>query len=138
MLYQYKYLMKFMSKTYCLRTLFLPLKRRRREAALASAGFCSDISTDDEGYFDALVRMFEQTLKFADALSVDRGRELLIRLDRVRTISHQPGYGVGDDMDFLLSKYTRGIATHDPCELLVNSYPGFANWPKTHELPTGS
>jgi len=25
----------------------------------------------------------------------------------VRTISHDFGYGVGDDMDFLLSKYTR-------------------------------
>jgi hypothetical protein len=25
----------------------------------------------------------------------------------VRTISHDFGYGVGDDMDFLFSKYTR-------------------------------
>jgi hypothetical protein len=24
-----------------------------------AAGFCSDIGNDDEGYFDALVRMFE-------------------------------------------------------------------------------
>jgi hypothetical protein len=33
--------------------------------------------------------------------------DLVSRLDRVRTISHDFGYGVGDDMDFLLSKYTR-------------------------------
>jgi hypothetical protein len=75
-----------------------------------AAGFCSDICTDDEGYFDALVRMFEQTLKFANALSVDRRDDLVSRLDRVRTISHKFGYGVGDEMDFLLSKYTRGVA----------------------------
>jgi len=68
-------------------------------------GFCSDI-TRDEGYFDALVRMFEQALKFANALSTTAGT-LVSRLDRVRTISHDFGYGVGDNMDFLLSKYTR-------------------------------
>ena len=79
-----------------------------------AAGFCSDICTDDEGYFDALLRMFEQTLKLADVLSVDRRRDLVSRLDRVRTISHKFGYGVGDDMDFLLSKYTRGVAADGP------------------------
>jgi hypothetical protein len=72
-----------------------------------AAGFCSDIYTDDEGYFDALVRMFEQALKFANALSTDRRDDLVSRLDRVRTISHDFGYRVGDNMDFLLSKYTR-------------------------------
>jgi hypothetical protein len=72
-----------------------------------AAGFCGDIGNDDEGYFNALVRMFEQTLKFANALSVDRREDLVARLDRVRGISHEFGYGVGDEMDFLLSKYTR-------------------------------
>jgi len=45
-------------------------------------------------FFDALVRMFEQTLKFANALSIDRRDDLVSRLDRVRTISHKFGYGV--------------------------------------------
>jgi hypothetical protein len=72
-----------------------------------AAGFCSDICSDDEGYFDALVRMFEQALKFAIALSPDLRNDLVSRLDRVRTISHDFGYGAGDDMDFLFSKYTR-------------------------------
>ena len=72
-----------------------------------AAGFCDDICSDDEGYFDALVRMFEQALKFANALSVDRREDLVARLDRVRATSHEFGYGVGDDMDFLLSKFTR-------------------------------
>jgi hypothetical protein len=75
-----------------------------------AAGFCSDICTDDEGYFDALVRMFEQALKFANALSADRRSDLVSRLDHVRTISHKIGYGVGHDLDFLLSKYTRHAA----------------------------
>jgi hypothetical protein len=70
-----------------------------------AAGFCSSIYTEDEGYFDALVRMFEQTLKVASVLSVDRREDLFSRLDRVRTIGHKLGYGVGDDMDFLFSKF---------------------------------
>jgi hypothetical protein len=32
---------------------------------------------------------------------------LIARLDRVRTISHNFGYGVGDDVDDLLAKYVR-------------------------------
>ena len=40
-----------------------------------------------EGFFDALVRMFEQALKLASALSVDRRDDLVARLDRVRAIS---------------------------------------------------
>ena len=70
-----------------------------------AAGFASDIASDDEAYFNALVRMFEQALKIANALSVERGDNLLTRLDRVRVISHKIGYGVGDDMDFLMSKF---------------------------------
>jgi hypothetical protein len=69
-----------------------------------AAGFSSDIYSDDEGYFNALVRMFEQALKFANALSPDRRDDLVSRLVRVRTISQDFGHGVGDDMDFLLSK----------------------------------
>ena len=71
-----------------------------------ASGFCSDIANDDEVYFNALVRMFEQALKLANALSVERRHHLVARLDRVRAISHEFGYGVGDDMDFLLSKFT--------------------------------
>jgi len=71
-----------------------------------SAGFSSDIASDDEGYFNAMVRMFEQALKMVNALSVERRDDLLTRLDDVRVTSHKIGYGVGDDMDFLMSKFT--------------------------------
>ena len=70
-----------------------------------AAGFCSDVGNQDEGYFDALVRMFEQAAKLAATLP--KTDSLFARLDRVRRISHQFGYGVGDDMDFLLSRYVR-------------------------------
>jgi hypothetical protein len=70
-----------------------------------AAGFSADIFHDDEGYFDALVRMFEQALKVANALSAERRDGLVTRLERVRDISHKFGYGVGDDMDFLLSNF---------------------------------
>jgi hypothetical protein len=45
----------------------------------------------------------EQALKACDALPQDRGQELLVRLDSVRRLSHNFGYGVGDEMDDLLA-----------------------------------
>ena len=72
-----------------------------------AAGFCSDIGYQDDGYFDALVRMFEQTLKAIAQLSASDRRALIARLDKVRAVSHNFGYGVGDDMDSLLAKYVR-------------------------------
>ena len=72
-----------------------------------AAGFCSDLGNEDEDYFDALVRMFEQALTVANELPADSRDALVARLDRVREVSHQFGYGVGDDMDFLLAKYAK-------------------------------
>jgi hypothetical protein len=72
-----------------------------------AAGFCDDVGNQDEGYFDALVRMFEQAVKLAATLPTNGRDSLLARLDGVRRISHQFGYGVGDDMDFVLSRYVR-------------------------------
>lgn len=70
-----------------------------------AAGFSGDIGLQDEGFFDALVRMFEQALRTIRALPEDRQAPWLERLDGVRQISHNFGYGVGDDMDDLLAKY---------------------------------
>jgi hypothetical protein len=71
------------------------------------AGFCRDVGNEDEGYFDALVRMFEQALKLTSALPVNCRAGVFSRLKRVRDISHTFGYGVGDDMDSLLAEYIR-------------------------------
>ncbi|AOU98664.1 hypothetical protein BI364_12460 [Acidihalobacter yilgarnensis] len=70
-----------------------------------AAGFSNDIGLQDEGYFDALVRMFEQALKTIAALPNTTRPALLERLDDVRRISHNFGYGVGDDMDELLAEH---------------------------------
>ena len=72
-----------------------------------AAGFCSDIGYQDEGYLDALVRMFEQSLKVSVQLSASDCNALIARLNRVRVISHNFGYGVGDDMDSLLARHLR-------------------------------
>jgi hypothetical protein len=72
-----------------------------------AAGFCDDIGNEDESYFAALVRMFEQALTVANTLPTSSRVALIARLDRVRSISQKFGYGVGDDMDFLFAKYTK-------------------------------
>jgi hypothetical protein len=69
-----------------------------------AAGFSKGVSHDDAGYFDALVRMFEQSLKITNTLAGNARRGLLTRLDRVRDSSHEFGCGVGDEMDVLLSE----------------------------------
>lgn len=70
-----------------------------------AAGFCNDVGYQDDGYFDALVGMFEQALKAIARLPTSDRNALMSRLDRVRVISHNFGYGVGDDMDSLLGEY---------------------------------
>jgi hypothetical protein len=72
-----------------------------------AAGFCNDIANQDEGYFDALVRLFEDALKVIAQLPAPDRKALIARLDRVRVISHNFGYGVGDDMESLLATHSR-------------------------------
>ena len=72
-----------------------------------AAGYCQDIGYQEEEFFDALVRMFEQALQSAKALPADGRDSLIVRLNRVREISHAFGYGVGDDMDYLWTKYAK-------------------------------
>jgi hypothetical protein len=72
-----------------------------------AAGFCNDLGNQDEAFFDALVRMFEQALKTIGQLPAPDRDVLIARLDRVRLISHNFGYGVGDDMDSLLARHSR-------------------------------
>jgi hypothetical protein len=69
------------------------------------AGFGNDIGLQDEGYFDALVWMFGQALKTIVALPDAVQLSFLERLTEVRRISHNFGYGVGYEMDELLSEH---------------------------------
>jgi hypothetical protein len=51
--------------------------------------------------------LFDQVLKVCAQLPASDRTALITRLDRVRAISHNAGYGVGDDMDSMLAKYLR-------------------------------
>lgn len=73
-----------------------------------AAGFSAEYGMDDEGYYDALLRMFENALKVIATLPEPTCGEFLDRLDRVRRTCRDFGYGVYDDMTYLLGKY--GIA----------------------------
>ena len=72
-----------------------------------ASGFASDLGYQHESSFNALVRMFEQALATANSLPTDTRDALIARLDRIRSISHKCGYGVGDDMDSILTKYAK-------------------------------
>jgi hypothetical protein len=70
-----------------------------------AAGFCSAYGNDDDGYYNALVRMFEQALTVASKLPDSTQAGFIDRLDRVRTTCDDFGYGVGEDMDLIFAKY---------------------------------
>lgn len=70
-----------------------------------AARFSDEFGLQDEGYFDALVRMFEQALKTIASLIDPQRPALWQRLDEVRTVCRNFGYSVSDDMNDLLHKY---------------------------------
>ncbi|HEV3037021.1 MAG TPA: hypothetical protein VHA33_04460 [Candidatus Angelobacter sp.] len=70
-----------------------------------AAAFSAAYGCDDEAYFNALLRTFDQALGVAQSLPEDQWNALLERLGRVRTVSHKLGYGVGDAMDDILGQY---------------------------------
>ncbi len=72
-----------------------------------AAGFSSDVVYQDESYFNALVQTFDQAVATVNRLPLVNRDALIVRLDRVRIIGHELGYGVGDDMDFIFAKYTK-------------------------------
>lgn len=74
-----------------------------------ASGFSNDIGLQDEDYFDALVRMFEQALKAIADLPDSQRPALWSRLDAVRRISQSVGFGVGEDMDRLLAECARDV-----------------------------
>ena len=73
-----------------------------------AAGFCRDVDHQDAAYCDALVRMFEQALRTTTDLAANSGtvrNRLLGTLDQVRSIGHELGDGIGDDMDVLFAEF---------------------------------
>jgi hypothetical protein len=70
-----------------------------------AVGFIHDVGLDNEGYYDALINMFEQTLKLLSNFSEPQRAPYLSRLNALRSISHDFGYGVGDNLDDLMLSY---------------------------------
>jgi hypothetical protein len=70
-----------------------------------ASGFCNEFGMEDEGYFDALVGMFEQALKTSSSLPEIERQALWERLAAVGHTCHNFGYGVGDEVDDLQEKY---------------------------------
>jgi len=70
-----------------------------------AAGFCEEYGNDDVGYYNALLNMFGQALALADTLPAPDRNSLIARLDRVSDISQAFGYGVADEMGFLLAQF---------------------------------
>ncbi|MFN7711964.1 MAG: hypothetical protein ACK5OI_06150 [Curvibacter sp.] len=66
--------------------------------------FLAGCGMDDEGFYDALVLMFEQALKYVLALPKAQRAAFLTRLDRVRQLGQDVGWGVGDDFDHFWSE----------------------------------
>jgi hypothetical protein len=69
-----------------------------------AAGFCQEVDCRDTAYLNALLRRFDQALKATDKLNGKVRETFLARLDRVKTIGHRLGHGVGDEMDVLFSE----------------------------------
>jgi len=61
--------------------------------------FLAGCGLDDEGFYDALVRMFDQALKYVLALPKAQQAVFLARLDRVRQLGQNVGWGVGSDFN---------------------------------------
>ena len=68
--------------------------------------FLRDCGMEDEGYYSALVLMFEQALKWVTTLPENQQKPLLERLGRVRAAGRQIGWGVGNEMADLWSRFT--------------------------------
>ena len=70
-----------------------------------ASGFSRDVGMTGDSWFDAMLRAFEDALKLVNTLPQDSRTALIARLDRVRRLSHDFGYGVGDEMDYLMTEY---------------------------------
>lgn len=70
-----------------------------------AAGFCDDVALQDEGYFDAMERMFEQAAKQVRRLPANRHDEFGARLVVACRHCRNLGYGVYDDVRDILAEH---------------------------------
>ena len=68
-----------------------------------ASDFSSTLGFADE--VKALLKMFEAALKVSITLQNELRYALLVRLDDVRSVSHNLGYGVEDEMNIIVTDY---------------------------------
>jgi hypothetical protein len=66
-----------------------------------AGSFCTAVGVDDEGFYDALVRMFDQTLKSVAKLEPAARPPFLERLEKVFNCFDVFGWRAGDAIDNL-------------------------------------
>ncbi len=71
-----------------------------------ACSFCTGVYMEDEGFYDALVRMFEQTLKTVAKLEPAARAPFLERLEKVRDRSINFGWGAGDAISDLWAEWS--------------------------------
>jgi len=72
-------------------------------------GFAFEVGLQDEGFFDAMVRMFEQALRAIGTLPDAQRPAYWLRLDAVRQRCHDIGYGVSDEMHDLWAAHADDV-----------------------------
>jgi hypothetical protein len=70
-----------------------------------AAGFSRDVGMEGDSWFSSLIRVFEDALRLAVSLPEEQRASCVERLDSVRFISEDFGWGVGDEMRSLWAKY---------------------------------
>jgi hypothetical protein len=76
------------------------------ESCMNFLGYCG---MDDEGYYNALIGMFDQALKAVAQLDPESRPDFLDDLDTVRREGHNYGYGLGEAMDVLMKESGFGM-----------------------------
>ena len=71
----------------------------------SAARLVSECGMEDEGYFTAFVRMFDQALGAIRPLNPSERAALIQRLDAVRSATNSIGYGVKDALDELYAEH---------------------------------
>jgi hypothetical protein len=66
-------------------------------------GFLESCSTEDEGYFDALIRMYGRSLELVSSLPPAERSSYLDRLGRLRSRGRNVGWGVEEEFNSLWS-----------------------------------
>ena len=79
-----------------------------------AAGFTCDVGMEGDSWFSALIRTFGGALKLADSMESERRAAYVYRLDKVRHVCSDLGWGVGCAVNDLWSQFDFEGAGFEP------------------------